>query len=129
MSAAGITVRAVAAASAAALEERQITAQEDLIAALLQVGGERRAIPILRELVARYPARERFCEQLMLALYNSGRRTEAIEVFHRARQWLGNELGLPPSHSLRDVYQAILVQQPDLLPQRPELARRSRGRC
>jgi SARP family transcriptional regulator, regulator of embCAB operon len=105
-------------ASAASLEEQHIAAQEDLIAALLQVREERTAVARLKELVERYPTQERFYEQLMHALYLCGRRTEALEVFHRARQWLGSELGLRPSNSLQNTYQAILVQEPGLSVQR-----------
>jgi len=101
-------------ASAAGLEERRITAQEDLIAAQLHVGGERGAVSDLRQLVARYPERERFREQLMLALYRCGRQTEALDVFHHTRQWLGSELGLKPHYSLHAMYRAILAQDPAL---------------
>lgn len=102
-------------AAAARLEERRINAREDLVAAEIETGEARSAVAELRQLVARYPERERFSEQLMLALYRCGRQTEALDVFHRARQWLGSELGLEPQRPLHVMYQAILVQDPALL--------------
>jgi DNA-binding SARP family transcriptional activator len=97
-------------AEATRLNERRLTAREDLIAARLANAEERTVVPELKQLVAEYPERERLSEQLMLALYRSGRQTEALSVFHYTRQWLGNELGLEPGRALRTLYQAILEQ-------------------
>lgn len=101
-------------AAATWLSERRVTAEEDLIAALLHAGGARSAVAELQQLVIRYPERERFTAQLMLALYRCGRQIEALDVFHRTRQWLDSELGLEPHHSLHSMYQAILAQDPTL---------------
>ena len=97
-------------AAAIHLDERRLTVQEDLIAARLGVGEERGVVHELRQLVTENPGRERLSEHLMLALYRSGRQSEAVSVFHRTSKWLGNELGLSPSRALRQLYQAILVQ-------------------
>jgi DNA-binding SARP family transcriptional activator len=114
-------------AAATWLDERRISAEEDLIAAHLQAGGERSAVAELQQLVIRYPEREGFSAQLMLALYRSGRQIEALDVFHRARQWLDSEVGLEPHHSLHTMYQAILAQDPALLHQATLLAGNSRA--
>jgi DNA-binding SARP family transcriptional activator len=95
---------------AARLDERRLAAREDLIAAKLAVGAERGVVSELRQLTAEHPERERFSEQLMLALYRDGRQIEALEVFHHARKRLASELGLEPGRALRQLYQAILVQ-------------------
>jgi DNA-binding SARP family transcriptional activator len=95
---------------AARLDERRLSAREDLITAKLANGEERGVVPELRQLAAEHPERERFSEQLMLALYRDGRQTEALDVFHRARRRLASELGLEPGRALRRLYQAILVQ-------------------
>nr|WP_269846188.1 AfsR/SARP family transcriptional regulator [Streptomyces carminius] len=101
--------------SAAALfDERRLTVWEDLSAARLAVGDESRAIAELRRMVARYPLRERFCELLMLALYRSGRQSEALEVFHRARRYLDEELGVRPGDRLQRRHAEILARDPDL---------------
>jgi hypothetical protein len=50
----------------------------------------------------------------MLALYRSGRQTEALAVYHDARQVLTEELGLEPTEELRRLERSILVHDPDL---------------
>ena len=80
--------------SAATLfEERRLAVWEDLIDARLIMGDERQAIADLQQLVAKHPMRERFCEQLMVALYRSGRQGDALELFHWTRRRLDEELG------------------------------------
>lgn len=100
--------------AAVQLDEQRMAAKEDLVAARLTVGDARNVVAELRYLVAQYPDRERFSEQLMVALYRCGRQSEALDVFHRARSRLSSELGLEPGMHLRSVYQAILVQDPSL---------------
>jgi DNA-binding SARP family transcriptional activator len=46
--------------------------------------------------------------QYMRALYLSGRRVQALEVFQRLRTDLVNELGLEPGPSVQRLHQAIL---------------------
>ncbi len=96
------------------LDEQRKTAREDLIAAQLRVGDAGIVVPELQQLLAQYPERERFSELLMLALYRCGRQTEAINIFHRTRKWLDQELGLKPGRGLHHLYQAILTQDPTL---------------
>jgi hypothetical protein len=64
--------------------------------------------------VARYPLRERLRGQLMLALYQSGRQAEALEVYRVARRTLMTELGIEPSRALQDLERAILAHDPAL---------------
>lgn len=96
------------------LNEWRITVREDLIAAQLAIGDERRTIAELKQLVTQHPERERLSQQLMVALYRSGRQTEALDVFRQTRQWLTRELGIEPSRALFQVQQAILTQDPCL---------------
>lgn len=101
--------------SAAALfEERRLTVWEDLISARLSVGDERHAIAELQQLVAKYPMRERFCEQLMLALYRTGRQGDAVRLFHWTRRRLDEELGVRPGLPLQQRFAEILAQDPAL---------------
>jgi len=58
--------------------------------------------------------RERFQEQLMLALYRSGRQAEALGVYRALREQLNDELGLEPRERLRRLEQAILRQDAEL---------------
>lgn len=94
---------------AARLDERRLCVREDVITARLTSGESRSVLPDLSQLTTEYPERERFSEQLMLALYRNGRQTEALDVFHHARRRLASELGLEPGRALRQLYQAILV--------------------
>ena len=50
----------------------------------------------------------------MLALYRSGRQTDALDVYRRGRQVLEDELGLAPGPELRALEQRILTQDPAL---------------
>ncbi|MEU3712665.1 AfsR/SARP family transcriptional regulator [Streptomyces catenulae] len=96
------------------LEERRITAYEDLTAAKLRVPGERVSLTEIRQLAAEHPGRERLSELLMFALYRDGRQAEALEIFHGARRRLADDLGLEPGRGLHRAYQAILMQDDEL---------------
>jgi DNA-binding SARP family transcriptional activator/ABC-type glycerol-3-phosphate transport system substrate-binding protein len=100
------------------LQEERLVAVEDRIEAALTLGQHRQLVGELRTLVEANPLRERLCQQLMLALYRSGRQPEALEVFHLWRRTLADELGLEPSATLRELETRILRQDPtlDLLP-------------
>jgi DNA-binding SARP family transcriptional activator len=100
--------------AAADLEERRITGYEDLTTARLAVDPHRISLSELSGTAAEHPERERLSELLMLALYHAGRQAEALEVFHRARRKLAEEMGLEPGRALHRAYQAIL-QQDDIL--------------
>src|SRR6185295_11150518 len=74
----------------------------------------------LEEYVDRYPFRERFLEQLMLALYRSGRQADALDAYRRGAARLREELGLEPGRPLQQLQAAILRQDGELdPPQRP----------
>ncbi|MFG2681658.1 BTAD domain-containing putative transcriptional regulator [Streptomyces sp. NPDC048392] len=98
----------------ALFEERRLTVLEDLVSAMLLLGGEGQAIAMLQQLVARYPLRERFCELLMVALYRVGRQGDALESYRLARKRLDDELGVQPGALLRRRHAEILAQDPVL---------------
>jgi len=81
---------------------------------LLGLGRNDEAIPQLRELVERYPLRERLHENLMLGLYRSGRQADALRQFQSAQRILGEELGIEPGPALRELEERILFQDRDL---------------
>jgi class 3 adenylate cyclase/tetratricopeptide (TPR) repeat protein len=67
-------------------------------------------------MVTDHPLRERLRGQLMLALYRSGRQTEALETYRDFRSVLAEELGLEPSAALRKLEAAILRHDAVLAP-------------
>ena len=105
-----------ARASIARLEELRLTALERRIEADLGLGQQDVLVAELERLVAEHPLRERFQAQLMLALYRSGRQAEALAAYAACRTMLSEELGIEPSRALRDLQQAVLRQDADLLP-------------
>lgn len=100
--------------AAALLDERRLVAWEDLITARIAMGQERETVPELQQLTARYPLRERFCELLMLALYRTGRQSEALEAYAITRRHLDEQLGVRPGDGLLRRQAQILEQAPDL---------------
>lgn len=96
------------------LEEWRLVALEHRIEADLRLGRDSAVVAELTALVGGNAFRERFWCQLMLALYRGGRRTEALEAYHRARAVLVHELGLEPSPGLRWMQRAILAEDPRL---------------
>lgn len=97
------------------LAEARLLAYEELGEAELARGRAREVVPELTDLVARFPLRERFVAQLMLALYRSGRRTRALTAFRAAGRRLAQELAAGPGRELRDLHDAILADDPVLL--------------
>jgi len=97
-----------AAPAVARLTELRLHVLELRIDADLESGGHANLVPELEELVARHPLQERFREQLMLALYRSGRQADALERYREGREILSAELGLEPGAGLRDVEARIL---------------------
>src|SRR5205085_1196143 len=82
--------------------------------ALLELGEPARAVPELQRLVAADPFRERFAAQLMLALYQSGRQAEALDVFRMVRRRFIDVLGLEPGPELRGLNRSIIEHDPAL---------------
>jgi DNA-binding SARP family transcriptional activator/tetratricopeptide (TPR) repeat protein len=107
---------AVIDAAAALLDERRITAAEQLFALRLTRGDGNALVADLRDLVAAHPLRETLRGQLMLALYRSGRQAEALEEYGRVRTLLVEELGVDPGPRLSKLYEDILRDSPDLHP-------------
>jgi DNA-binding SARP family transcriptional activator len=93
----------------AQLEELKTSVLEMRINADMQLGRHRYLISELSSLVAAHPLNEWMHAQLMRALGRSGRRGDALNAYQRARQILNRELGLEPSHELRQVQQEVLT--------------------
>jgi DNA-binding SARP family transcriptional activator len=90
------------------LTELHLAATEEKLATDIALGDHATAIADLRTLLAEHPFRERLIEQLMLALYQSGRQAEALYVFDSARHRLREELGIAPGPSLQTMHRRVL---------------------
>lgn len=82
----------------------------------LQLNRHHDVLGELMALVANEPTNEGLAGKLMVALYRVGRRSEALQVYKRARLALAGELGLEPSPELRRVQSAVLTADPWLNP-------------
>ncbi len=96
------------------LAGQRLLALERRIDADLRLGRAQDVTAELEALAVAYPYHERFHGQLMQALYRSGRQTEALAAFRRARGLLADELGIEPGPELRELEQAILHHDPEL---------------
>jgi DNA-binding SARP family transcriptional activator/ABC-type branched-subunit amino acid transport system substrate-binding protein len=110
----------------ARLEDLRLTGLEERIDAELELGRAATLVGELTGLVEHHPGRERLLGQLMLALYRSGRQTDALDVYREQRRRLDEELGLEPSAALRELEAAMLRQEPSL--GRPARAAPARSR-
>ncbi|MEU9880854.1 AfsR/SARP family transcriptional regulator [Streptomyces phaeochromogenes] len=95
------------------LHESRLCALERRIEAELHLGRHRETLAELTVLVNRYRTHESLHAQFMLALYRSGRRTEALDVYRRLRATLVRDLGLEPTAGLRRLQQYILAADDD----------------
>jgi|GEM_PF-5469675 len=98
------------------LQEQHLNATELVINARIQLGEHKDVIPELETLIAANPLRERLTELAMLALYLSGRQSEALSLANSLRNHLLEELGINPSQVLNDLEVKILNQDPSLKP-------------
>jgi YVTN family beta-propeller protein len=108
------------AADKISLEERGLTALEELFDVELRLRTTPGLVERLERLVREHPWREGFRAQLMLALYRCGRQADALEVYRSGSALLDEQLGLRPGERLRELEAAILRQDADL--QLPDFA-------
>ncbi|MFF1923206.1 BTAD domain-containing putative transcriptional regulator [Streptomyces sp. NPDC058221] len=104
----------VIAAASISLEERRLTAAEQLFELRLGLGEDTELVVELRELAQQHPLRESLRGQLMIALYRCGRQAEALEEYGRVRGLLAEELGIGPGSRLTGLYEGILRDSPEL---------------
>ena len=90
------------------LEEQRLAAWETLADIELAAGRHGGLVAALTELVRTYPSRERLVGRLMVALYRSGRRVDALAEYGRVRAQMVQDLGLEPSAFLTDLHDQIL---------------------
>jgi DNA-binding SARP family transcriptional activator/class 3 adenylate cyclase/pimeloyl-ACP methyl ester carboxylesterase len=105
---------AFAQAEAARLEELRMGAFEDRVEAKLALGHHSELIGDMGAAARANPLRERLWALWMLALYRSGRQSEALRIYQELRTHLGQELGITPSPELVALEEAIVLQKPEL---------------
>jgi SARP family transcriptional regulator, regulator of embCAB operon len=95
------------------LKQNRLAVLESRIDADMYLGRHHKLLGELAELTALYPLHEKLCEQYMTALFASGCKWKALEVYRRLRQRLIEELGVEPSLSVQHVQRAILNSDVD----------------
>jgi DNA-binding SARP family transcriptional activator len=111
----GLDAPALRSAELPGLIEAHLQALEWRVEADLRRGLHADLIAELRRLSGAHPFRERFREQLLLALYRCGSRAEALAAYQDARRLLVDELGVEPGPGLQHLHQRILAADPELL--------------
>jgi SARP family transcriptional regulator, regulator of embCAB operon len=111
---ADVRLGAVLRIDVARLEEDRLAAVQQRIDAQMRLDNHQGVLCELGCLAARHPLHEDLQARYMLALYRSGRRTDALDTFHRLRSTLRDGLGLEPSGRLQQLQQAILNADPAL---------------
>jgi predicted ATPase/DNA-binding SARP family transcriptional activator len=109
-----LTFESFAQAEIARLEEQRLGALEARIEADLAIGRHGELLGELQQLVAAHPTRERLAEHLMLALYRSGRQTDALAFYRETHRRFVDELGVEPGPELRALERSILNQDAEL---------------
>jgi DNA-binding SARP family transcriptional activator len=98
----------------AGLMQERLAALSEYFAAELRLG---RHVQVIRELstaTSEHPLDETLAGQLMVSLYRSQRRIDALTVFHWVKDELAEQLGLNPGPDLRRLYEELLRNDPAL---------------
>ncbi|MFD4644087.1 BTAD domain-containing putative transcriptional regulator [Lentzea sp. NPDC058436] len=90
------------------LEGERLVVLERRLEADLDRGLAGELVAELRSLVTAHPFQETFWRCLMLALYRSGRQSEALKAYQEVRSTLADELGVDPAPPLRELHEQIL---------------------
>jgi DNA-binding SARP family transcriptional activator len=102
----------VLSAMGAALEGGRLLAIERKAECDLRLGRHDEVAEELGLVLAAYPAREGIRAALMLALYRSGCRAEALESYRAGRKLLRDQIGIEPGPALRRLHELILRDDP-----------------
>ena len=96
------------------IDEMQLSGLECLATASLGLGGPElpQAANCARRLIELAPFRESGYRILMEALERSGNVAEALRVYDGLRIMLRDELGIPPSSAVQDIYRRLLGDIP-----------------
>ncbi len=104
----------VAVAEAQRLRDLVLGARETRVEALLGVGRAADAATAAEHLLVGQPLRESLHALRLLALYRSGRQTDALAGYQALRDQLADEVGVDPGPALRRLHAQLLEQDPGL---------------
>ncbi|MFD8743523.1 BTAD domain-containing putative transcriptional regulator [Streptomyces sp. NPDC059616] len=90
------------------LAEERLRSVERVCDLLLGLGRHGEALVELWTATRVYPGHERLHEQLIEALYRTGRQTQALAEYRRVKEFLLDELGVDPSPALQQLELTIL---------------------
>lgn len=97
------------------LEEERWAALLERVEIELGLGRHAGLIGELQQLADRYPMDEAVSACHMLALYRSGRQSDALRIYRDTRSRLISEIGAEPGPVLSELHQQILRRDPTLL--------------
>ncbi|WP_239124405.1 AfsR/SARP family transcriptional regulator [Rhizocola hellebori] len=102
------------ASRARQLDEARLHTIERLADIELRLGHHADIIGWLTPATVANPFLEKLREQLILALYRSGRQADALAEYRQLRQQLVEELGVEPGLELQQLHERMLLNDPEL---------------
>ncbi|MEU0991409.1 BTAD domain-containing putative transcriptional regulator [Streptomyces sp. NPDC005953] len=96
------------------LDELRLEVLEQRIVADLRLGHHQELAGELLALANEHPLRETLHAHLMVALYRTGRGSDALRVYGRLRRSLVEELGVEPGPTLARLHERVLRRDPSL---------------
>ncbi|MGW2514289.1 BTAD domain-containing putative transcriptional regulator [Streptomyces scopuliridis] len=112
-----------------ALERERLSAELDDTDIRLRSGLHGELLPELTARAGQHPLDERLTGQFMLALYRSGRASDALTCYQGLRRRLAEELGTDPGQQLQQLHQQILTADIALTVPKPEPAPHTAARA
>ena len=101
-------------ADVAQLLEQRRAAETRLIDLMLALGRHQEVVADLHRIVTERPLDDRAWAQLLLALYRSGRKSEALAAYSKAREAMIRILGTEPGREIQRLLVQILADSEDL---------------
>ena len=111
---ADVTGEPFAIGEAARLQDLRLVALELRHDLMLALGRHHEIVGELTALIGEHPLREQLHQQLLVALYRSGRQADALRAYDHTRTLLLEELGIDPGPRLQELQRQILAQDPTL---------------
>jgi DNA-binding SARP family transcriptional activator len=101
------------------LEDLRFAVLEARIEADLDLGRHAELVGELATFAEAHPFREQMIAHLVLALYRTGRRADALEAYQRFAHRAADDLGIDPGPALRELHERVLNDDSTLLQPAP----------